>query len=374
MPVEIMIKRLLVLLVALILLVSCSSGENDSEPYMDSFVFQYDMLSDTAGVRYLLREHIMGDFNYGLVSYYGVEDIPEGAYPYPEWRGMGYHVLNGVRLDDYDGGVRYSYTYVDPRDRTDPDGIIRHRRIFKDENGLVDCTVGSISLDSHSPGCVLSCISFDDYGEGNRITSFYAGDAEGAASLCILKQYLDGDKDECRLLKIPLSEIGSGVRGLRFINDRAGIMLAGSEDGFEEQPRIYITVDGGKTWNSMDTSQLVYPESFEAYRTCCLEMYGDLIQVRVQCKQKGRQSADEAEIHVLPYTEPFYIISEDRGKTWTGYLRGGDCYFSPHFEEVYGFTAVTPTVEIDLDADGKTLTARLDEFVIPAEEFTVFEP
>ena len=369
-------KRLIALLLVMILLTSCSHGEEEHTQEPVNFKAQYETLSNTEGIRYLLREHIMGDYNNGLVSYYGIEDIPDGTYPHPDWHGLGYHSLNGVRLDDHEGGVLYAYTFVEAEEADDAGGSVRHRYISEDDDGNVISTVGRISLGSHSPGCVISCISFDDFGNGERVTSFYAGAPDGTASdLCILKQYEEGDTDKCLLIRIPVSEIGMGVRGLRFLNDNVGFMLSGFVDGFKESPVIYVTVDGGRVWNSMDTSQLIYPDYFELYRTCCLEMYGDLIQVRVQCRWKEPRTVQEQdEMRILPYTEPYYIISEDGGKTWTGYLREGDRVFSPHFEKVYGFTPVTRTVEIDIDPDGRIITGQADEFRIPAEEFSAYYP
>ena len=114
------------------------------------------------------------------------------------------------------------------------------------------------------------------------------------------------------------------TRGLRFFNDKLG--FACKANGYTEVPLARITLDGGKTWQDLDFSQLTYPEFFTDYASCCMDMYGETIEIRLKCKLTDY--AVENKLINSTRVEPYYLISYDCGKTWAGYLvsleLGGD--------------------------------------------------
>lgn len=141
-------------------------------------------------------------------------------------------------------------------------------------------------------------------------------------------------------------------RATRFLNEKVGIMGRmdrGEPDanGYENKyktPRANITIDGGKTWHQLDFSTLIYPEYFTGYRSCCMKLNGNRIEIRYFTDFTGNAKPDEN--GNLPYrtgSESYSIISEDCGLTWAGYLRGYD--WNEHKEV---FTQVTETIPVQI--------------------------
>ncbi len=140
-------------------------------------------------------------------------------------------------------------------------------------------------------------------------------------------------------------------RATRFLNEKVGIMGCmdrGEPNGYSHEkyktPRANITIDGGKNWHRLDFSALVYPEYFTGYRSCCMKLNGNRIEIRYFTDFTGNAKPDEN--GNLPYrtgSESYSIISEDGGLTWAGYLRGYD--WNEHKEV---FTQVTETIPVQI--------------------------
>ena len=140
-------------------------------------------------------------------------------------------------------------------------------------------------------------------------------------------------------------------RATRFLNEKVGIMGCmdrGEPNGNSHEkyktPHANITIDGGKTWHQMDFSTLIYPEYFTGYRSCCMKLNGNRIEIRYFTDFTGNAKPDEN--GNLPYrtgSESYSIISEDGGLTWAGYLRGYDWN-----EQKEVFTQVTETIPVQI--------------------------
>ncbi len=111
------------------------------------------------------------------------------------------------------------------------------------------------------------------------------------------------------------------LRGLRFINESVGFM-GQTERGKFDIPQASITIDGGKTWQQLDFSALTAPQYFTSYRSCCMVVLDNMIEIRYfadlsqSAKDKLQNISD-----LSTSSENYSIISEDGGLTWTGYLR-----------------------------------------------------
>lgn len=135
------------------------------------------------------------------------------------------------------------------------------------------------------------------------------------------------------------------LRSLRFLNENVGIMGQLNKDFYNSIPQANITVDGGKTWHQLDFSQLVAPEYFKSYRSCCMTMVDKRIDLRYFVRPSDEMIAKH-NTDAYPFSttaESYSIVSEDGGLTWTGYLRTRDSETGK-----YVYVKVTETIPVQI--------------------------
>ena len=135
------------------------------------------------------------------------------------------------------------------------------------------------------------------------------------------------------------------LRSLRFLNENVGIMGQLNKDFYNNIPQANITVDGGKTWHRLDFSQLVAPEYFKSYRSCCMTMVDKRIDLRYFVRPSDEVIAKH-NTDAYPFSttaESYSIVSEDGGLTWAGYLRTRDSETGK-----YVYVKVTETIPVQI--------------------------
>lgn len=135
------------------------------------------------------------------------------------------------------------------------------------------------------------------------------------------------------------------LRSLRFLNENVGIMGQLNKDFYNNIPQANITVDGGKTWHRLDFSQLVAPEYFKSYRSCCMTMVDKRIDLRYFVRPSDEMIAKH-NTDAYPFSttaESYSIVSEDGGLTWAGYLRTRDSETGK-----YVYVKVTETIPVQI--------------------------
>ncbi len=106
------------------------------------------------------------------------------------------------------------------------------------------------------------------------------------------------------------------VRGVRFLNDKVGFISVtqyfGADSSTRQQPNVYITIDGGKSWQKLDFADMVPGNRDKwSFEGCIVVAYGNTIEIR-----------SHAYTDAIDYFPDNYsIISFDGGMTWTAYSR-----------------------------------------------------
>ena len=310
------ISLMLISLVA-VLSTACMVQEKVDEvlpsPIPPTFYEQLADLNSTADVQYKERELIesaqgirnTGIFRADEMSVKTVmppEVTPASVGKYVE----GYNGLTGTTTQTKDGPFS-SFAYVLKNSE-------KLHICYADETEYAQNTVEMPQ--GHKLLCVATGLEM--LSENLEFLSYYTEDINGNLWLNIHK-ITDGETSvyQHKMDK----ENGVILRGLRFINESVGFM-GQTERGKFDIPQASITIDGGKTWQQLDFSALTAPQYFTSYRSCCMVVLDNMIEIRYfadlsqSAKDKLQNISD-----LSTSSENYSIISEDGGLTWTGYLR-----------------------------------------------------
>ncbi len=149
-----------------------------------------------------------------------------------------------------------------------------------------------------------------------------------------------------KTVMLPVEEFGNIAYGIRFLNNSLGFACAGGT--WEDYPAINVTLDGGDSWQEISFNDIIAPQYFTKYKPCCIEVYGEMIQIRCQCiwdENSDRKCESET---IRAGIEPLYIISEDCGKSWTGYVKVATERDENHIVVSRTYRSVTDTLPAKL--------------------------
>ena len=312
-----------------------------------TFYEQLAKLNSTEDVQYKERELIethlgIKNTDVMLASEMGVTTVmpPEITANSISRYGLGYNCLTGTVTQTKDGPFS-SFAYV----LKDSEKL---QLCYADEREYAHNTVDMPQ--GHKLLCVAT--GLEVLGDNLEFLSYYTEDSTGEIWLNIHR--IKDNNTEIFQHKMNKDNMFI-LRGLRFINENVGFM-GETERGCTHpshtagtvkfhDPVANITIDGGKTWYQLDFSQLVVPDYFTGYHSCCMVVLDKFIEIRYftdinpELKEKTQG--------VYPFstsTESYSIISEDGGLTWTGYLR------VRNVEKGIGYThqKVTDTIPVQI--------------------------
>lgn len=237
-----------------------------------------------------------------------------------KYTSLPYYVSKGYKYEK-DGKTTYSYAYISHKGN----GNRIYAHICDDIGGShlgFDLSEGEKFI-SFAGGLEVLNNEFS-------VISYISEDANGDILLNIRKMTYFTVKEEADIIRHKLDKNNYfRVRGLRFLNENVAFM-GQTDTGFikedspkssytsHETPQANISIDGGKTWQKLDFSQLALPEYFTGYRSCCMTLTEEKIEFRYFVN--WQQGVDPW------YTgaEPYSIISYDGGLTWAGYSKKHD--------------------------------------------------
>ena len=265
-----------------------------------TFYEQLAKLNSTEDVQYKernLAENIRKD-SFKRDGYIPPENVPE----YYQ-QGLAYNISKGYYSDE-----QFSFSYVDGADRKN-----MHVCIFD----------GTTTLSKKIPVSDNETLigyagGYEPLNEKIAFFSYLTKDADSNVWLNIQK--IDTTQTEWHY-EIARHQLDKDnyfiIRGLRFLNENVGFM-GQTDNVYHNEPQANITVDGGKTWYKLDFSLLAVPDYFFRYKSCCMTMIGQRIEIRYFVGITEKAIEDDM---VGSYDEKYCIVSEDGGLTWTGYAR-----------------------------------------------------
>lgn len=325
-------KLMAVLLSAIIVFCFAStfcSAKIDEQVIKISFSDKLSQVANIDNVEYKYRKTV-----YGLE----LKDIDGNPSPDGFISPVGQDAADfrGLRIDDHPDGMFYYTIYSEPYVSYDNTpilngSIITHRFLNKDSHGF---SAGS-PID---PGYIEKIVDQDFLGKYISYKSYYSRNIsqKNNSNLIIQKSYtqpktkIEKFLDELNLFidyyddnkylekyySIPDERVGKDVKGVRFVNEDLGFIIH-AKDGYTTAPQALITVDGCENWFDVDFSQLTLPEKFIGYRSSYIDIYGERIEIRLDCQYTNGEYSNENEW-------PYYLISNDCGKTWSGYIASKD--------------------------------------------------
>ena len=297
------------------------------------FYTAFDRVATTEGVQYKKRQSV---YQHNNVLYTADGPATDSGFYFFNEDTLGndhllpYEKIVGVRIDDHPDGEFFALGCFGEN----ATGLSHYHFLNGESTGS---GWSSIRKEFHR---INKMVSYDFLGDGTLFTAYYTekySDKDKdykTDALNIKRQYerpstalenlqrklsFVSDDDAItttgvtEYYSLPVSEVGEYVRGVRFFNENLGFIAYTLNPYEDPYPLAKITVDGGKTWQDIDFSQLALPFYFTGYSACCMEMYGDMIEIRVKVR-----STDTSPL-MLSGTEPYSLISYDCGRTWAGY-------------------------------------------------------
>ena len=321
------ISVLLVCVVA-IMTTACVVEEKVTEKipgnFPPTFYEQLAELNSTEDVQYKERELIEGyqlakntdilPADQMLATTVTPPEVAEGS---AKLYGLGYNNITGTLTQTKDGPFS-SFAYL-----------------LNNSNKLHICYADEREYVLHAVdmprGHKLMCVAtgIEKLADNLEVLSYYTEDEDGEIWLNI--QWIKDNNTEIFQHKMNKDNMFI-LRGLRFINENVGFM-GETERGCTHpshtagvvkfhDPVAKITIDGGKTWQQLDFSQLVVPEYFTGYHSCCMVVLDDFIEIRYFTDINSELKEKTQGVYPFSTTaESYSIISEDGGLTWAGYLR-----------------------------------------------------
>ena len=299
----------------------------------EDFYTAFDRVATTEGVQYKKRQSV---YQHNNVLYTADGPATDSGFYFFNEDTLGndhllpYEKIVGVRIDDHPDGEFFALGCFGEN----ATGLSHYHFLNGESTGS---GWSSIRKEFHR---INKMVSYDFLGDGTLFTAYYTekySDKDKdykTDALNIKRQYerpstalenlqrklsFVSDDDAITTTSVteyyslPVSEVGEYVRGVRFFNENLGFIAYTLNPYEDPYPLAKITVDGGKTWQDIDFSQLALPFYFTGYSACCMEMYGDMIEIRVKVR-----STDTSPL-MLSGTEPYSLISYDCGRTWAGY-------------------------------------------------------
>lgn len=312
-----MISLLLCAVVA-ICTTACMVSEKAEEIIQDIPKTFYEQLADvnsTENVKY--KDRVVADWvRKADLEEYGIEapdTLPDTFY------GLPYEFCKGYKYQK-DGKTTFSYAYLP--DYREANSICVHNC-----NDTTSTHLGIFLPPNETFVSLVSGLEVLD--DRFSTVSYLTQDRNGDVWLNIRKLYFFNPVSEADTIRHKLDkENYVKIRSLRFLNENVAFMSQ-TEKGFIkegsekssytmfETPQANISIDGGVTWHKLDFSQLALPQYFTGYRSCCMTLTGDRVEIRFFTDE-----IYDADVAFTSFAnETYYIISEDGGLTWTGWVR-----------------------------------------------------
>jgi len=160
----------------------------------------------------------------------------------------------------------------------------------------------------HTAGIV---IGHDKLADNLYITTVTAKDADGN-TIVLIYHTKDGNR-QIVYEGLPFAQYYA--RTVRFLNENIG--FASFRENNASYPTAKITVDGGRTWQSLDFSSLIPKDrKMERCLGCIVNIYGNIVELRYHTYETMADNIGRRD-------DSYAVISTDGGLTWAGYARGG---------------------------------------------------